>query len=147
MRLNANTDFLYRSMVYVALNPDRLVTSREFAEAYGLSPHHIAKDTQDLIRMGLLAGRRGRGGGLRLVRPAEEIRLGELVAPAVDDPGVIDCRNGIGGTCKIIPACHLKGILDKAHLAFLAVLNEYALADLVGDAHTRRTLEKLLSEN
>ena len=131
MRLNANTDFLYRSMIYVALHPDRLVTTREIAEAYGLSQNHIAKVTQELIKMGMLEGVRGRGGGVRLAKPAEEIRLGEIMPPAEGKAGVIDCQNGIGGPCRIVSACRLKGIFGEAHRAFLAVLDDYTLADLV----------------
>jgi len=89
MKLNANTDFLYRSMIYVALHPARLVTTREIAEAYGLSLNHIAKVTQELIKMGLLEGQRGRGGGVRLARPADEIKLGELMNSGEGAAGVI----------------------------------------------------------
>lgn len=143
MKLNANTDFLYRSMIYVALHPDRLVTAREIAEAYGLSLNHIAKVTQDLIKMGLLEGQRGRGGGVRLARPADEIKLGELMGSSQSE-GVIDCQNGVGGACKIVPVCRLKGVFAEAHQAFLAVLNEHTLADLVGEEKMQKALLKLL---
>jgi len=145
MRLNANTDFLYRSMIYVALHSDRLVTTREIAEAYGLSQHHIAKVTQDLIRMGLLEGVRGRGGGVRLAKEADQITLGELMKPGEDEVGVIDCQNGIGGPCRIAPVCRLKGIFGEAHRAFLSVLDSYTLADLVGQPKMRKALESLLA--
>lgn len=146
MRLNANTDFLYRSMIYVALHSDRLVTTREISEAYGLSQNHIAKVTQELIRMGLLEGLRGRGGGVRLAKEANQITLGELMSPAEGDVGVIDCQNGIGGPCRIAPVCRLKGIFAEAHRAFLSVLNSYTLADLVDQPKMRKALERLLSE-
>jgi DNA-binding IscR family transcriptional regulator len=31
MKLNANTNFLYRALIYVALHRERLVTAREIA--------------------------------------------------------------------------------------------------------------------
>ena len=144
MRLNANTDFLYRSMIYVALHPERRVTTREIAEAYGLSVNHIAKVTQELIKMNLLEGQRGRGGGLRLARPAHEIYLGELMGPGEGAAKVLDCENGIGGSCRILPACRLKEIFSEAHDAFLAVLNQHTLADLVGEPQMQKALLKLL---
>ncbi|MDB4618082.1 Rrf2 family transcriptional regulator [Akkermansiaceae bacterium] len=145
MKMNANTDFLYRSMIYVALHSDRLVTTREIAEAFGLSLNHIAKVTQELIKMGLLEGQRGRRGGVRLARPAEEIKLGELMGPAKGDSGVIDCQNGIGGPCRILPVCRLKGIFAQAHGAFLSVLNQHTLADLVGTPQMQKALIRLLN--
>ena len=40
MKMNANTDFLYRAPIYVALHPERWGTAHEVAEAYKL-PHTI----------------------------------------------------------------------------------------------------------
>jgi len=146
MKLNANTDFLYRSLIYVVLHQDRLVTAREIAEAYGLSVNHISKVCKDLIRHGFLEGQRGRGGGVRLARPPEEIRLGELLYLGEENPKVIDCQNGIGGPCQIAPACRLKGIFGEAQRAFLDVLNKYTLADIVSQPKLQKTLRSLLSD-
>jgi len=134
-------------MIYVTLHSDRLVTAGEIADAYGLSQNHIAKVAQELIKKGLLVGVRGRGGGVRLARPAEEIKLGELMTPAEGAADVIDCKNGIGGECRIISACRLKGIFAKAHQAFLSVLNEYTLADLAGSQEMQKTLTKALNSD
>ena len=147
MKINANTDFLYRSLIYVALHPDRLVTAREIAEAFGLSVNHIAKVCQDLIRHGLLEGQRGRGGGVRLAKPADQIRLGEMIYLGEDKPKVIDCDSGIGGQCKIAPACRLKGVFAKAQRAFLAELNAHTLADMVTQPKMANQLRKLLSDS
>lgn len=131
MKLNANTDFLYRALIYVALHPDRLVTSREIAEAYSLSHNHIAKVCRELIRHDFLHAQRGRGGGVKLARPPEEILLGELLYLGEEKPKVIDCETGIGGACRIAPACRLKGIFARAQRAFLEVMNSYTLAEVV----------------
>ena len=147
MKINANTDFLYRSLIYVALHPDRLVTAREIAEAYDLSVNHIAKVCQDLIRHGLLESQRGRGGGVRLAKPADQIRLGEVIYLGEDNPKVIDCDGGIGGQCKIAPACRLKGVFAKAQRAFLAELNAHTLADMVAQPKMANQLRKLLSDS
>ncbi len=131
MKLNANTDFLYRALIYVALHPGRLVTSREIAEAYGLSHHHLAKVCQDLIRHGFLKSQRGRGGGVQLARDPDSIRLGELLYLGEENPKVIDCETGVGGACRIAPACRLKGIFAQAQQAFLEVMNSHTLAEII----------------
>lgn len=131
MKLNANTDFLYRALIYVALHPDRLVTSREIAEAYSLSHNHIAKVCQELIRHGFLQAQRGRGGGVKLARAPEEILLGELLYLGEEKPKVVDCETGIGGVCRIAPACRLKGIFAQAQRAFLDVMNSHTLAEVI----------------
>ncbi|MEJ6581023.1 MAG: Rrf2 family transcriptional regulator [Akkermansiaceae bacterium] len=144
MKINANTDFLYRSLIYVALHPDRLVTTREIAEAYDLSINHIAKVCQDLIRHGLLEGQRGRGGGVRLAKPADKIRLGDVIYLGESKPVIIDCHTGIGGQCKIAPACRLKGVFAKAQRAFLNELNAHTLADMVAQPKMAKQLRSLL---
>ena len=45
--------------------------------------------------------------------------------------------------CIIQPACGLTGVLDQAIAAFMAVLDAYTVADLVG---RRDSLEELLGQ-
>ena len=67
------------------------------------------------------------------------------MAQAGGAEGVIDCENGIGSVCRIVSSCRLKGIFAKAQRAFLAVLDEYTLADLVENKEMQKALMKALS--
>ena len=57
----------------------------------------------------------------------------------------VDCQNGIGGPCRIVPSRRLKGVFEEAHQAFLGVMNDYTLADLVGKPEMQKALLKLLN--
>lgn len=129
--MNANTDFLYRALIYVALHPERWVTAREVAEAYKLSHNHISKVCQELIRCGFLNAQRGRGGEAQLARKPEDIHLGELLFLDEDKPKIIDCETGIGGSCRIAPACRPKGIFAQAQRAFLDLMNPPSLDEVI----------------
>lgn len=131
MKMNANTDFLYRALIYVALHPERWVTAREVTEAYKLSHNHISKVCQELIRCGFLNAQRGRGGGVQLARKPEDIHLGELLFLDDDKPKIIDCETGIGGSCCIAPACRLKEIFAQTKRAFLDAMNSPALDEVI----------------
>jgi len=131
MKMNANTDFLYRALIYVALHPERWVTAREVTEAYKLSHNHISKVCQELIRCGFLNAQRGRGGGVQLARKPEDIHLGELLFLDEDKPKIIDCETGIGESCCIAPACRLKEIFAQAKRAFLDAMNSPALDEVI----------------
>lgn len=146
MKLNANTDFLYRALIYVALHPDRLVTAREIAEAYELSHNHISKVCQELIRHGFFHAQRGRGGGIQLARKPEDIRLGELLYLGEESPRVIDCETGIGGICRIAPACRLKGYFAQAQRAFLDTLNSHTLAEVISQPKLAALFDQPLSK-
>jgi transcriptional regulator, BadM/Rrf2 family len=69
---------------------------------------------------------RGRGGGLRLARPASAIVIGDVVRHTEDLGDLVDCS-----TCRIAVACGLPPVLAEASLAFLAVLDRYRLSDVV----------------
>lgn len=130
MRLTAYTDYGLRLLMYVALKDGELATIREVADAYGISKNHLMKLARDLGRLGYLETVRGRGGGLRLARPPERIRLGDAVRRMEDDFALVECFEPVVNGCPIARACRLKGVLSEALKAYLAVLDKYTLADL-----------------
>ena len=83
---------------------------------------------------------RGRGGGLRLARPAAEINIGTVVRRTEPGLALAPCLGT--GACVITPACGLRPVLSEALDAFLGVLDRYTLEDLVG--RSRGGLARLL---
>lgn len=130
-------------MIYLALHPDRDVPASEVSGAFEISEHHVAKAAKDLTRAGYLRARRGRGGGLRLARPAHEIEVGAVVRHT-EDLNLLECFDSERDQCKITPACTLKGVLARAGEAFLTVLDGVTLADLVQPRE--RALRRLLPQ-
>lgn len=130
MRLTTYTDFGLRLLMYVALKGGALATIQEVADAYDISKNHLMKVAYDLGVHGYLETVRGRGGGLRLGRPAEKIRLGDVVRSLEDDFTMVECFAPSANRCHITRSCRLKGVLGEALAAYLAVLDNYTLADL-----------------
>lgn len=130
MRLTLFSDYSLRLMMFAATNEGRLVTIEEVARAFDISRSHLMKVANLLTRSGFLEAVRGRSGGLRLTRPIETIRLGDLVRATETDFAVVECF-GNTNTCRIAPRCRLKGILGSALRAFLAELDAHTLRDLV----------------
>lgn len=141
MRLTVYTDYALRLLMYLAAAPERRPTIGEVAKAYGISKAHLTKVAHQLGVAGFLATVRGRGGGLTLARPAETIRLGDVVRHAEPDLALVPCFEAGGGGCPILPCCGLKGVLAEARAAFLAVLDRSSIADLTArPAALRATL-------
>ena len=46
-------------------------------------------------------------------------------------PKIIDCETGISGSCRIAPACRLKGIFAQAKRAFLDAMNSPTLDEVI----------------
>ncbi|MEN9490895.1 MAG: HTH-type transcriptional regulator NsrR [Pseudomonadota bacterium] len=129
MRLTSFTDYTLRVLMYLALNTERLATIQEIANAYGISESHLTKVVHHLAKTGDVESVRGKGGGIRLARPASEIRIGQIIKRAEGDAPIVECMQE-GGNCRITPACKLAKILSKAFSSLYASLDEYTLADL-----------------
>ncbi|HEY1934000.1 MAG TPA: Rrf2 family transcriptional regulator [Acetobacteraceae bacterium] len=130
MRLTLFTDYTLRTLIYLAVRPERLVTIADIANAYGISTNHLMKVVHQLATAGDVTTVRGQHGGLRLARPAKEINIGAVVRRTEADFAIVPCF-GTETTCVIQPDCILAGVLDEAVRAFLAVLDGRTLADLV----------------
>lgn len=131
MKLTTFSDYTLRVLIFLAIEQGRLVTIMEIAAAYGISENHLMKVVHQLVRSGVVESTRGKGGGIRLARKPEEIRLGGVVRLSEGSSAIVECQSGDPVACKIAPACGLPGILTRAFESLYAILDEYTLADLV----------------
>lgn len=133
MRLTQWTDYSLRVLMYCAATQERAqaATVAEIAEAHGISRHHLTKVVMALAAQGWIVTLRGRGGGLRLARPAVQIVLGEVVRQTESDFDMVECFDSARNTCRIDGLCGLKGVLRRATDNYLATLDGVTLADLV----------------
>jgi Rrf2 family nitric oxide-sensitive transcriptional repressor len=140
MHLTVFSDYTLRVLMYLALERTRLATIPEIAAAYGISENHLMKVVHQLARAGVVESVRGKGGGVRLARAPEEIRLGEIVRASESDAPIVECLSGEPQACRITSSCRLKGILVDAFDALYASLDEHTLADLVEKPRRLRQL-------
>ena len=131
MRLPVFSDYTLRVLMYLALDRTRLATIPEVAAAYGISENHLKKVVHQLARAGIVESVRGKGGGIRLARVPEEIRLGELVPASEGDAPIVECLSGDPRACRITSSCRLKGVLVNAFEALYDSLDQHTLADLM----------------
>ena len=140
MRLTVYTDYALRLLMYLAVKDDGLATIAEVAERYDISRNHLMKVAHQLGLAGYVATVRGRSGGLRLARPAADINLGDVVRHTEQDMARVPCMSPVDAACAIRPSCRLKRALGRATAAFLDVLDEYSLGDLVKPRNALRGL-------
>ena len=145
MRLSSYTDYALRMLMYLAVRQDGMPTISEIAQVYGISKNHLMKVAHQLGLGGFVETVRGRNGGLRLGRPPEDIRVGDVVRYTEQDMNIVECMGALPSAdesgCRLSPACTLRSALHEAKQAFLAVLDDYTLADIV---RHRRSLAALL---
>lgn len=131
MRLTTFTDFSLRTLMYLAMNRERLVTVQDIADDHGIARNHLTKVVHHLGQLGYVATLRGRNGGLRLACEPETIRIGEVVRHTESDFHMAACFDPESAGCMYSAACALKGALVRAAAAFMAELDAVTLADMV----------------
>ena len=146
MRLTLHTDYALRLLMLLAMEPGRLHTIEEVARRHGISRNHLMKVTQTLAQSGFVESLRGRGGGLRLAREAAAIALGDVLRATEDSFALVECFDPPRNTCVLATACGLRGPIEEALAAFLAVLDGYSLADLLRSPGTLRQMRRLLPD-
>lgn len=133
MKLTSFSDYTLRVLMFLALERGRLVTIPEIASAYAISENHLTKVVHQLVRQGVVESVRGKGGGIRLARSPEEIRIGAIVRASEGPAPIVECLADEPSACRIVPACRLAGVLVEAFAALYATLDRYTLADLVSE--------------
>jgi Rrf2 family transcriptional regulator, nitric oxide-sensitive transcriptional repressor len=144
VHLTQFSDYSLRLAIYLACHPEQVVSADEVSRAYGISRHHLVRVVQTLTNLGVVEAQRGRGGGMRLAMHPSEINIGWLIRRAEPHFNLVECFDPETNTCPIAPACGLMGLLYRAQQAFLSVLDEYSLEQLL----TRRSeLVSLLDDS
>ncbi|MEU0114030.1 Rrf2 family transcriptional regulator [Streptomyces bobili] len=129
MRLLRSTDLALRVLMRLAVSGGTTPTTRDVAAAMEVPYTHAAKVVAELQHMGLLAARRGRGGGLALTEKGRTASVGAVVRAFEGDGDVVDCE---GATpCPLSSGCRLRGALRQAQEAFFASLDPITVADIV----------------
>lgn len=125
MRLTKQTGYAIRILIECALVGNELVKVAPLAERLDITRQNAFKIVHLLSRAGYLSSVRGPSGGIRLSRPASEIRLGDIVG-AMEETSVEIA--GEGG--PIAGGGPLNNLFGDALSAFISVLDAHTLADL-----------------
>ncbi len=107
----------------------RLITIEEAARTFHVSKTHLNKVANVLTRAGFLKAVRGRSGGLTLGKPADAIRIGDVLRITEPDFALVECFT-TGNQCVIAQNCKLSKLLSDALMAFRNLLDEHTLADI-----------------
>lgn len=131
MRLTIRSDLAVRVLMFCAMRSDRVVKSSEIAACCNSSGNHLLQVVNLLQIHGFLETLRGRTGGMRLGRPAEQISIGAVLRSLEKTSPLVECFDEATNTCPLRPACRLRVYLARAEEAFYHEMDLVSLADLV----------------
>jgi Rrf2 family protein len=108
---------------------DYFSTSEAIAQAQDIPGKFLPQILSDLSRAGLVRSVRGYGGGVRLSRPPEKIKLLEILEAIQGTVFLYDCIKG-PIDCQHEPDCKLQKVYKKAQDAMKVEFAKVALTDL-----------------
>jgi len=139
MQLTRFSDLSLRLLLYLASRQgganSSLVTARAAADLLNVPYLHLVKVVHRLAILGFITASKGKGGGLRLARPAETIRIGGVLRSTEPAAPIINCLKPV---CPLRGDCLLKEALDQAYEQFFRQLDGYTLADVARTPSLKR---------
>jgi len=132
MQLTQYTDYSLRVLIYLGTHPERRITISEIAEVYDISRNHLVKVVHQLSHNGWITTIRGKGGGMHLTFPPEQMNIGAIIRQTEPHMNLLEWFDKPNDKCAISTACALKRVLYQARKAFMYVLDQHTLADALG---------------
>ncbi len=131
MRLTKQSGYAVRIVIHCALAQGELSRIVDIAEACDITKNNISKTVPILVKNGIVEGVRGRNGGIRLARPPAEISVGEIVRAIETTLGEAVGFGSEKARSKVGKAVAINRMLDDALEAFVSVLDQHSIEDMM----------------
>jgi Rrf2 family iron-responsive transcriptional regulator len=141
MRLTRQSNYAIRTLIYCAVNAPGLSRVADIAKAHAISELFLFKLIKPLVENGLIETVRGRRGGIKLGRPAEDITLLDTIRLTEESFSMAECFEDGDISCPLADSCDVNAALREALGAFFNVLESHTIADL---ASKKRSLRQRL---
>lgn len=129
MKLSRHSEYAFRTLIFLALEPERKFRIEDIAKAHNIPRNHLVKVVAHLVKKGYVQTHRGRHGGVSLGRPAESVHMGDMIREMDHhQDGCSECLMRPLHYCPIEDSCELSGALEQAKEAFYESLNRSTLA-------------------
>ena len=79
MKLSRHSECAFRTLVFLALEPDQKFRIEDIAKAHNIPRNHLVKVVAHLVKRGYVTTHRGRYGGVSLGKAADSILMGDLI--------------------------------------------------------------------
>ena len=130
MIFNASATYALRALALLAADCEEAVLGRDLAKDVDVPSHYLSKILATLARAGVLSASRGTRGGYRLARPAEQIKLIEVVEPFEGKRVRPGCLLQPDQPCREDGACSAHASWANAKTAYVEFLESTTLADI-----------------
>lgn len=135
MKLSSQEEYGLRCLLRLGRGPEgRSLTIAQLSCQEGISAANVAKMMRVLRRARLVTSTRGKDGGYSLARPADQIRVSEVLSALggrIFDATFCDTHAGTTGLCAHMGDCSIRSVWRLLQEAIDGVLGRMTLKDLV----------------
>ena len=129
--LSKTAEYALRAVATIArVREDRPVLAKEIAAQGQIPTKYLSKVMRDLVHAGVLTSTRGIGGGFRLRRKAESIKLADIIRPFDDIVASRRCPFG-NAKCSDENPCSMHDQWKPVSEAYRNLLEQTTVADIV----------------
>ncbi len=122
-------------MAWLAANQgEGAMLGRDLARKVSVPADYLAKVLAQLARAGVLSASRGAKGGYRLARPAERIKLIEVVLPFEGKRARPGCLLRPEKPCRASSSCSAHDAWGRVKRTYTEFLEKTTVADIQGGA-------------
>ena len=124
--------YALRILVDLAENQNEgYITLKEAADRQEISEKYLESIVKDLVKGQFIEGVRGKGGGYRLSRPAEEINVLDVLQSADGSIAPVACLEEGSAPCSRADSCRTLPLWEGLNKVVREYLGHYTVQDLI----------------
>ena len=132
MKITSKGRYALRIMVDLAQqNPETFIPLKEISERQEISEKYSEMIIGLLSKAGLVYSSRGKGGGYKLVRPAEKCSVGSVIKASEGSLAPVTCLEHSENICPNAGACKTLPMWTELERRIEEYLESVSIADLV----------------
>lgn len=132
MMISTHGRYALRILVDLAENQkDGYVALKEIADRQEISEKYLESIAKKLVQAKILVGVRGKGGGYRLARTADQINILEVLEKMEGTLAPVACLNDDSDPCARMSRCRTLPLWKGLNDVVRSYLSEYTIQSLV----------------
>lgn len=132
MMISTRGRYALRVLVDLAENQgDGYITLKEIADRQEISEKYLESIVKDLVKGKVLEGLRGKGGGYRLARAADEIHVLDILRFTEGSLAPVACLDAESKPCARAGACRTLPLWEGLDRLVSEYLSAYTVQDLL----------------
>lgn len=132
LKLTKKVDYGLMAMAYIAWNHgERVVNTKEIAEAYSIPVELLAKILQRMVKGGLITSLSGPKGGYSLSTSPSDITVARIIEAVEGNINILNCSEEESSRCYQFDRCSIRTPMQRLEHRIVDMLNKTTLEELI----------------